>query len=151
MWVLISLRTSHKQNKQWNRNLTNQSTLRTCCKQAVHNVINSLFHQEICRSKSQAKRKFKPSIYLVFEFCEHDLAGLLKNPEVKFSAPEKKKIANQLFTGLHYIHKNKVEYWYLFPMLYPEVGRWWVLLQRNLSTNFTSPYHSLNARCHIGR
>lgn len=71
-----------------------------------HENIVTLY--EICRSKSQAKRKFKPSIYLVFEFCEHDLAGLLKNPEVKFSAPEKKKIANQLFTGLHYIHKNKI-------------------------------------------
>ena len=53
-------------------------------------------------------RKFKPSIFLVFEFCEHDLAGLLKNQEVKFTSAEKKRIAHQLFNGLHYIHKNKV-------------------------------------------
>lgn len=71
-----------------------------------HENIVSL--HEICRSKAQAMRKFKPSIFLVFEFCEHDLAGLLKNSEITFQPSEKKKIAHQLFNGLHYIHKNKI-------------------------------------------
>ena len=55
-------------------------------------------------------KRFKPNIFLVFEFCEHDLAGLLKNKDVEFTPNEKKKIAQQLLTGLHYIHKNKVNF-----------------------------------------
>lgn len=71
-----------------------------------HENIVTLY--EICRSKASAIRKFKPSIFLVFEFCEHDLAGLLKNPDITFSLAERKKIAQQLLNGLHYIHKNKI-------------------------------------------
>lgn len=36
--------------------------------------------------------RFKATFYLVFEFCEHDLAGLLSNANVKFSLGEIKKV-----------------------------------------------------------
>ena len=52
--------------------------------------------------------RYKGSIYLVFEFCVHDLAGLLSNPNVKFSLGEIKEIMKQLLNGLYYIHSNKV-------------------------------------------
>ena len=48
------------------------------------------------------------SIYLVCEFCEHDLAGLLSNPQVKFSLGEIKKLLQQLFNGMYYIHHNRI-------------------------------------------
>lgn len=63
---------------------------------------------EICTSKANAANKFKSHFYLVFEFCEHDLAGLLSNPQVKFSLGEQKKIMQQLLNGLYYIHKNYI-------------------------------------------
>lgn len=63
---------------------------------------------EICTSKATAANKFKSNFYLVFEFCEHDLAGLLSNPHVKFSLGEQKKIMQQLLNGLYYIHKNYI-------------------------------------------
>ena len=44
----------------------------------------------------------------VFEFCEHDLAGLLSNVNVKFSLGEIKKVMQQMFEGLFYIHSNKL-------------------------------------------
>lgn len=71
-----------------------------------HDNIVRLF--EICTSKANAANKFKSHFYLVFEFCEHDLAGLLSNPQVKFSLGEQKKIMQQLLNGLYYIHKNYI-------------------------------------------
>lgn len=50
----------------------------------------------------------KGSIYLVFDFCEHDLAGLLSNAHVKFTLAEIKKVMQMLLNGLYYIHRNKV-------------------------------------------
>lgn len=55
-----------------------------------------------------AYNRYKGSIYLVFEFCEHDLAGLLSNTNVKFSLGEIKSVIKQLLNGLYYIHSNKV-------------------------------------------
>ena len=45
---------------------------------------------------------------MVFEFCDHDLAGLLSNINVKFTLSEMKKIMQQLLNGLFYIHKNHI-------------------------------------------
>lgn len=50
----------------------------------------------------------KSTFYLVFEFCEHDLAGLLSNANVKFSIGEIKKVMQQLLNGLYFIHSNKI-------------------------------------------
>ncbi|XP_019619250.1 PREDICTED: cyclin-dependent kinase 9-like isoform X1 [Branchiostoma belcheri] len=82
------------------------------------NVVQLL---EICRTKEQVLdptisplstasplNRFKGSIYLVFDFCEHDLAGLLSNANVKFTLSEIKKVMQQLLNGLYYIHRNKI-------------------------------------------
>lgn len=45
---------------------------------------------------------------MVFDFCEHDLAGLLKNANVKFNLGEIKKVIQQLLNGLYFIHCNKI-------------------------------------------
>lgn len=69
------------------------------------NVINLI---EICRTKATANNRYRSTFYLVFDFCEHDLAGLLSNINVKFSLGEIKKVMQQLLNGLYYIHSNKV-------------------------------------------
>eukprot|EP00096_Caligus_rogercresseyi_P012422 TRINITY_DN5202_c0_g1_i1.p1 TRINITY_DN5202_c0_g1~~TRINITY_DN5202_c0_g1_i1.p1 ORF type:complete len:393 (-),score=40.62 TRINITY_DN5202_c0_g1_i1:347-1525(-) len=66
------------------------------------NIVNL---HEICR---QYSRHNKTTFYLVFEFCEHDLAGLLSNVNVQFSLGEIKKVMQQIFEGLFYIHSNKI-------------------------------------------
>ncbi|XP_039271701.2 cyclin-dependent kinase 9-like [Styela clava] len=63
---------------------------------------------EICRAKPTQYNRYKGSIYLVFELCDHDLAGLLSNATVKFTLGEIKKIMQQLLEGLFYIHRNKI-------------------------------------------
>ncbi|XP_043547476.1 cyclin-dependent kinase 9-like [Chiloscyllium plagiosum] len=69
------------------------------------NVVNLI---EICRTKATQYNRYKGSIYLVFDFCEHDLAGLLSNANVKFTLAEIKKVMQMLLNGLYYIHRNKV-------------------------------------------
>lgn len=68
------------------------------------NVVNLI---EICRTKANSA-KYKATFYLVFDFCEHDLAGLLSNVNVKFSMGEIKKVMQQLLNGLFFIHSQKI-------------------------------------------
>ncbi|CAG2110774.1 unnamed protein product [Medioppia subpectinata] len=82
---------------------------------------------EICRTQSRSDQtssgtsaaggsaaatagppKYKATFYLVFEFCEHDLAGLLSNVNVKFSMGEIKKVMQQLLNALFFIHSQKI-------------------------------------------
>ncbi|XP_063708176.1 cyclin-dependent kinase 9 [Culicoides brevitarsis] len=69
------------------------------------NVVNLI---EICRTKATQNNRYRSTFYLVFDFCEHDLAGLLSNINVKFSLGEIKKVMQQLLNGLYYIHSNKI-------------------------------------------
>jgi len=69
------------------------------------NVVNLI---EICRTKATSHNKYRSTFYLVFDFCDHDLAGLLSNVNVKFSLGEIKKVIQQLLNGLYYIHTNKI-------------------------------------------
>ncbi|KAL8589644.1 P-TEFb-associated cyclin-dependent protein kinase Cdk9 [Nucella lapillus] len=69
------------------------------------NVVELL---EICSSKATAQNRYKSLFYLVFEFCEHDLAGLLSNMQVVFNLSEIKEVMKQLMNGLFYIHRNKI-------------------------------------------
>ncbi|XP_059613626.1 cyclin-dependent kinase 9 [Phlebotomus argentipes] len=69
------------------------------------NVVNLI---EICRTKATQHNRYRSTFYLVFDFCDHDLAGLLSNMNVKFSLGEIKKVMQQLLNGLYYIHSNKI-------------------------------------------
>lgn len=62
----------------------------------------------MCVCAATQFNRYKGSIYLVFDFCEHDLAGLLSNVNVKFTLSEIKKVMQMLLNGLYYIHRNKV-------------------------------------------
>ncbi|PVG04134.1 Pkinase-domain-containing protein [Serendipita vermifera] len=48
------------------------------------------------------------SVYMVFPYMDHDLAGLLENPEVKLSPSHVKAYMKQLLEGLEYMHSNNV-------------------------------------------
>ncbi|GAP84034.2 putative protein kinase [Rosellinia necatrix] len=50
----------------------------------------------------------KNECYMVFEYLSHDLTGLLNHPTYKLDAAQKKHLAQQLFTGLDYLHKRGV-------------------------------------------
>ncbi|KAL5233948.1 hypothetical protein ACI65C_001358 [Semiaphis heraclei] len=71
-----------------------------------HDNIVSLL--EICQTRATQLNNYRSTFYLVFEFCEHDLAGLLSNSKVKFSLGEIKQVIQQMLNGLYYIHSNKI-------------------------------------------
>ena len=70
------------------------------------NIVNLI---EVCHSPDKTQdNKYSPNFYLVLEFCEHDLAGLLSTQDVSFKLEEVKMIMQQLLNGLYYIHINKI-------------------------------------------
>lgn len=50
----------------------------------------------------------RTSVYMVFEYMEHDLNGILAHPQVSFSQAHLKSLAHQLFSGLDYLHRKAV-------------------------------------------
>uniref|UniRef100_A0A0D6R3E1 Protein kinase domain-containing protein n=1 Tax=Araucaria cunninghamii TaxID=56994 RepID=A0A0D6R3E1_ARACU len=52
--------------------------------------------------------KYNGSIYMVFEYMDHDLTGLADRPGMRFTIPQIKCYMKQLLTGLHYCHINQV-------------------------------------------
>ncbi|CAH8608116.1 unnamed protein product [Schistosoma intercalatum] len=76
-------------------------------------ILSSLSHENVVRLRGVCHKKAAPSsnyryeFYLLFDICEHDLAGLLAQ-KVEFSLPVKKSIMQQLLTGLYFLHKNNV-------------------------------------------
>lgn len=74
----------------------------------LRRVVSVTFPSLSVVSTATLYNRYKGSIYLVFDFCEHDLAGLLSNSNVKFTLAEIKKVMQMLLNGLYYIHRNKV-------------------------------------------
>ena len=74
-------------------------------KQLHHkNIINLL---EIITSKPTEKNKNRGNTYLVFEYMEHDLNGLIDR-KVSFEIPQIKCIMHQVLSGIQYLHNNNI-------------------------------------------
>ncbi|XP_043476430.1 cyclin-dependent kinase 9-like [Leptopilina heterotoma] len=69
------------------------------------NIVNLI---EICKKSAISGNRSRSTFYLIFDFCEHDLAGLLASPKVKFTLGEIKNVMRQMLNGLYYIHSNKI-------------------------------------------
>lgn len=69
------------------------------------NIVNL---REIVTDKQDALefRKDKGSFYLVFEYMDHDLMGLLESGMVDFNEHNNASIMRQLLDGLNYCHKK---------------------------------------------
>jgi len=68
------------------------------------NVVNL---KEIVTSKEHGKDLPK-NVFMVFEYLEYDLYGILESPEIKLTQDHIKSWSKQLLNGVHYMHKNKV-------------------------------------------
>ena len=59
----------------------------------------------VVSSKSLAEAK--NAVYLVFEYMEHDLLGLIAR-KIKFTTPQIKFIMKQILQGLNHLHQNSI-------------------------------------------
>jgi len=64
--------------------------------------------KEIVTSRAHTSNQNKGSIYMVFEYMDHDLTGLAERPGLTFTVPQVKCYMKQLLTGLYYCHRNNV-------------------------------------------
>lgn len=51
-------------------------------------ILRRLDHPNIIKLEGVITSRLSTTVYLVFEYMEHDLAGLLSSPDIKFSEPQ---------------------------------------------------------------
>ncbi|RMZ83622.1 hypothetical protein DV738_g929, partial [Chaetothyriales sp. CBS 135597] len=74
-------------------------------KQLDHVNILKLTEMAVERPKNASK---KTSMFMVTPYMDHDLAGLLENPNVRFTGPQIKCYMQQLLAGTAYLHASKI-------------------------------------------
>lgn len=69
-------------------------------------LLLSVQHQNVVALKEVVIGKDLVDMFLVMEYCEHDLSELLEWKKSPFSVSEVKCLMIQLFDGLHFLHSN---------------------------------------------
>ncbi|WVZ88853.1 hypothetical protein U9M48_035321 [Paspalum notatum var. saurae] len=71
-------------------------------------ILRRLDHPNVLKLEGIITSRVSQSLYLVFEYMEHDLAGLVATPGLKLTDPQIKCLLQQLLLGLDHCHKNGV-------------------------------------------
>ncbi|XP_066165981.1 probable serine/threonine-protein kinase At1g54610 isoform X1 [Oryza sativa Japonica Group] len=71
-------------------------------------VLRRLDHPHVVKLEGLVTSHMSSSLYLVFEYMEHDLAGLAATPGIKFTEPQVKCYMQQLLSGLDHCHSHGV-------------------------------------------
>ncbi|KDP42465.1 hypothetical protein JCGZ_00262 [Jatropha curcas] len=71
-------------------------------------ILRRLDHPNVMKLEGIITSKMSGSLYLIFEYMEHDLAGLLATPGVKFTEAQIKCYMQQLLHGLEHCHSRGV-------------------------------------------
>lgn len=75
-------------------------------------ILKALDHTNIVKLKeivtSKEQNEIPKSVFLVFEYHEFDLTGILGTREVRLTQDHIKSWAMQLLQGVHYMHVNKI-------------------------------------------
>ncbi|KAE9585190.1 hypothetical protein Lal_00018049 [Lupinus albus] len=67
-------------------------------------ILRRLDHQNVIKLEGLVTSRMSCSLYLVFEYMEHDLAGLASHPGLKFTEAQVKCYMQQLLRGLDHCH-----------------------------------------------
>ncbi|OVA17420.1 Protein kinase domain [Macleaya cordata] len=71
-------------------------------------VLRRLDHPNVVKLEGLVTSRMSSSLYLVFEYMEHDLAGLAACSGIKFTEPQVKCYMKQLLSGLEHCHNRGV-------------------------------------------
>ncbi|CAJ1947049.1 unnamed protein product [Sphenostylis stenocarpa] len=71
-------------------------------------ILRRLDHPNIMKLEGIITSRLSNSIYLVFEYMEHDLAGLVSRPDIVFSETQIKCYMRQLLSGLEHCHMRGI-------------------------------------------
>ncbi|KDP45636.1 hypothetical protein JCGZ_17243 [Jatropha curcas] len=71
-------------------------------------ILRKLDHPNVMKLEGIVTSRMSESLYLVFEYMEHDLAGLLATPGITFSEQQIKCYMQQLLRGLEHCHSRGV-------------------------------------------
>ncbi|KAK9740649.1 hypothetical protein RND81_03G051000 [Saponaria officinalis] len=71
-------------------------------------ILRKLDHPNIMKLEGLVTSRMSGSLYLVFEYMEHDLAGLSATPDNKFTEAQIKCYMKQLLCGLEHCHSRGV-------------------------------------------
>ncbi|XP_022946994.1 probable serine/threonine-protein kinase At1g54610 isoform X1 [Cucurbita moschata] len=71
-------------------------------------VLRRLDHPNIVKLEGLIISQASCTMYLVFEYMEHDLTGLASRPGTSFTEPQMKCYMKQLLSGLDHCHSNGV-------------------------------------------
>lgn len=71
-------------------------------------VLRKLDHPNIMKLLGIVTSRLSCCVYLVFEYMEHDLSGLLSCPDIKFTDSQIKCYMQQLLSGLEHCHSRGI-------------------------------------------
>ncbi|KAI6686841.1 hypothetical protein NL676_032754 [Syzygium grande] len=71
-------------------------------------ILRRLDHPNVIKLEGLVTSRMSCSLYLVFQYMEHDLAGLASSPGIKFTESQVKCYMHQLLSGLEHCHNRHV-------------------------------------------
>ncbi|CAL9166396.1 unnamed protein product [Musa hybrid cultivar] len=71
-------------------------------------ILRQLDHPNVIKLEGIVTSRMSCNLYLVFEYMEHDLAGLAARPGSKFTEPQVKCYMQQLLEGLAHCHSRGI-------------------------------------------
>ncbi|PHU30090.1 putative serine/threonine-protein kinase [Capsicum chinense] len=71
-------------------------------------ILRRLNHPNVMKLEALVTSRISGSLYLVFEYMEHDLAGLASAPGIKFTEPQIKCYMQQMLRGLEHCHSRGI-------------------------------------------
>ena len=70
------------------------------------NILLSMHHPNVVDVSEMVVGNSLDSVFMVMEFCEHDLKCFMSTMRAPFSVPEVKCLMKQLLSGVAYMHEN---------------------------------------------
>jgi serine/threonine protein kinase len=75
-------------------------------------ILKALHHENIVKLReivtSKEQNEIPKSVFMVFEYHEYDLTGILETGDIRLTQDHIKSWSHQLLTGVHYMHVNKI-------------------------------------------